>query len=56
MMATMGNGGDNDPLVSDYEIEGTIDATDDDGDPEKDDDDTASVTSASSVSPTASQS
>ena len=54
-MATMGDGGDNDPLASDYEIEGTIDATDDDGNPENDDDDTASVTSASSVSPTASQ-
>ena len=34
MMATMGDGGDNDPLASDYEIEGTIDATDDDGDSE----------------------
>jgi len=54
-MATMGDGGDNDPLASDYEIEGTIDATDDDGDSENDDDDTASVTSASSVSSTASQ-
>ena len=48
----MGDGGDNDPLASDYEIEGTIDA---DGDSENDDDDTASVTSASSVSSTASQ-
>ena len=46
---------DNDPLASDYEIEGTIDATDDDGDSENDDNDTASVTSASSVSSTASQ-
>ena len=51
-MATMGDGGVNDPLASDYEIEGTIDA---DGDSENDDDDTASVTSASSVSSTASQ-
>ena len=50
-----GRWSDNDPLASDYEIEGTIDATDDDGDSENDDDDTASVTSASSVSPTASQ-
>ena len=48
----MGDGGVNDPLASDYEIEGTIDA---DGDSENDDDDTASVTSASSVSSTASQ-
>jgi len=33
-----GDGDDNHPLASDYEIEGTIGATDDDGDSENEDD------------------